>query len=54
MLMQHKPTWASEPALAAIRDRSDNYTPALLTMIVLMLSALIMMVLYRPQPVEGV
>jgi MFS family permease len=40
--------------LAAIRDRSDDYTPALLTMIALMLSALIMMVLYRPRPVEGV
>jgi MFS family permease len=40
--------------LAAIRDRSDDYTPALLTMIALMLAALVMMVLYRPRPVEGV
>ena len=40
--------------LATIRDRSDDYTPALLTMIALMLAALVIMILHRPRKVASV
>jgi OFA family oxalate/formate antiporter-like MFS transporter len=40
--------------LAAIRGRSDTYTPALLTMIALMLAALVIMIAHRPKKIDGV
>lgn len=38
--------------LATIRDRSNDYTSALMTMIALMLVALVMMIAYRPHKVS--